>query len=337
MSCMLFFLFIGVVMNLGMNCNDGIHSHFKVINGDFMDICNRVHITPINGDISDNIINDTIIKIQDPFYLQFDHIPIYPAGIEPLHMGIHIQANAQPNHDKPNDTFSDIKNYIYLRNCVLGTNSEPSVNGPQYCMSINSETEDISLHVGRYQSDNMGTPSFVNWTLYYSNEYDSMSYFRNNLYERSTPNVGFTGLKYLNIMGGLYQTKPKSVTAHIASDPTKPYTVTEYYITDILYIENIIISITETGDIEGFQDYILGNDIQSTSKHKKSFFNTDNIYQCLFYGLLGLIIGVSITVICCVCIKQRKSKELNNETPKETLLPNDDNNNNNENRISINS
>ena len=237
MSYILLFLVVGVVFNAGMDCNDGIYAHFKVVNNDFIDICKRVNIRPINGSISDNIINDTILRIENPFYLIFDAIPIHPARIEPLHMGIHIQANPQPNHNKPIDTFSDIKNYINLRNCVLGTNSKPSVNGPEYCMSINSETEDISLHVGRYPSDNIGTPSFVNWTLYYSNEYDSMSYFRNNMYARTTSNAGFTELKYLNIMGGLYQMKPKSYKSQIYSDPTKLYTITEYYITDILYIE----------------------------------------------------------------------------------------------------
>ena len=357
MSCFLFFLFVGIELSLGMNCNDGIHAHFKVVNNDFIDICNRVNIKAINGNISDNIINDKILRIQNPFYLIFDEIPIYPLQVGPLSVGIHIQAHTQayPNDPTLPPLPSYNNRYVYTPNCILGTTqwtvdrgtyhgkNDNMLNGYK-CFVMNPTDGSLTFNgavYGVYGTTITSDPSFVNWTLYYSNEYksQSFSYFKNNAYVKTT---GF-GLNFLNMIGGSY-------TANARWDYDN-----DYCLYDTIFIKNIIISNTSTSNFYGFQNYILGNNIQPltptnkpiqniynptinptikhTNKASESFYDMDNIYQNLFYGLLGLIVGILLTILCNICIKKRNKKQIRNEISKNRLLSNDNNNNN---RTSIN-
>ena len=55
----------------GMDCNSGIHAHFKVDGGTFRDICGRIGLNEINGAISNNVFND-YIDITPPFHMSAD-------------------------------------------------------------------------------------------------------------------------------------------------------------------------------------------------------------------------------------------------------------------------
>ena len=236
-------LFFTFAINLGMDCNDGIHAHFKVVNNDFIDVCNRVNIRPINGIISDNIINDTILRIENPFYLEFDHIPIYPVSMKPLHMGIHIQGYSKTQQKEHNNTYNETYNYYYSQNCVLGASTHTTE-----CFGINSYDLNILKYRNTYYPTTSGDVStFVNWTLYYSNEYETMNYFKDNLYVTTSGSI--VDLNFFDIIGGIYETGSSQMY-------------------DIIFIENIIISITNDADFYGFQEYILGHNMPTIYTEK---------------------------------------------------------------------
>ena len=58
-------------LGYGMDCDSGIHVHFKVDDGIFKDICGRIGLKGINGDISNNVYND-YIDIKPSFHMSGD-------------------------------------------------------------------------------------------------------------------------------------------------------------------------------------------------------------------------------------------------------------------------
>ena len=352
MSHCLGFLVVCVVLNAGMDCNDGIYAHFKVVNNDFIDICNHVNVRSMNGSISDNIINDTILRIQNPFYLELDHIPIYPFAIDTFYMGIHIQGYTQLNHIKPNETILHFNKSA--RSAFLGSIGDKDYQGYSKAVWGDPGNGNVYVYASQYITKDVHSSSYVNWTLHYSNAHNTMSYFKDNVYIRTDSSVNFASLNFLNVIGGPYYPK-------VYREYNWQYGyITGYYVYDSIFVKNIIISKTTNSDINGFQDYILGNDIQSNhptktpvciptettnkptqsnpseSQNTKVSFNMDNIYQNLFYGLLGVIVGILSTILINICIKNKNKKQINNQISKDRLLSNNNNNNDNIKRISIN-
>ena len=180
---------------------------------------------------------------------------------------------------------------------------------------------------------------------------------------RREKNSNIGGWNFLNIIGGLYPRKTTSSVKHERKyQPGNGYRyipVTHYYcyLYDIIFIKNIIISITTDSNIQGFQEYITrgyvpaivtetptikaiensnspainpitNNEVtpspSATLKEAKSFYNADNIYQNLFYALAGLIVGILLAVLYGVC-KNKKTRQKRNNISQKKLLSKDDN------------